>query len=164
MSDDDTALPASAARVQAALAERGLTNRIVTFDDSTRTSADAAAAIGTTVAQIAKSLIFRAKASDRPVLVIASGANRVDEKAVARIVGEKIGRADADFVRRHTGYAIGGVPPVGHATPPITLIDQDLRKFDEIWAAGGTPNAVFPLTPDQLVALTGGQVARIRKD
>jgi prolyl-tRNA editing enzyme YbaK/EbsC (Cys-tRNA(Pro) deacylase) len=108
--------------------------------------------------------VFRAKTSGRPVLVIASGANRVDEKKLGRLLGEKTGRADADFVRAKTGFAIGGVPPVGHAEPPVTLIDRDLLNFDEIWAAAGTPNAVFRLTPNDLVTMTGGQVTELRQD
>ena len=95
--------------------------------------------------------------------MITSGANRVDETAVAALIGEKIGRADADFVRTATGLAIGGVPPFGHDTPPVTLIDRDLLALDEIWAAAGTPNAVFRLTPRDLVALTGGRVAEIKQ-
>jgi prolyl-tRNA editing enzyme YbaK/EbsC (Cys-tRNA(Pro) deacylase) len=153
----------SARRVQAALAERGFDFQVREFPDSTRTSAEAAAAVGCAVGQIAKSLVFRAKESGRPVLVIASGANRVDEKAVAALLGEKIGRADADFVRDKTGFSIGGVPPVGHREAPAVLIDRDLMVHDEVWAAAGTPNAVFPLTPADLVALTGGQVADVKK-
>ncbi len=148
----------SALRVQAAL---GPGFQVMEFDAGTRTAADAAAAIGCTVAQIGKSLIFRATTSARPVLVVASGVNRVDEAAVSRVIGEPIGRADAAFVREKTGYAIGGVPPVAHATPPEVIIDEDLLRFTEIWAAAGTPNAVFRLTPPQLVDLTGGQIARI---
>ncbi|MCK5275370.1 MAG: YbaK/EbsC family protein [Alphaproteobacteria bacterium] len=131
------------------------------FPKSTRTAAEAAAAIGCEVAQIAKSLVFRARASGRPVLVIASGANRVDEKAVAALIGEKIGRADAGFVRAATGFAIGGVPPVGHDKPIETFIDEDILAFDAIWAAAGTPFAVFRLDPHSLAALTGGRVARV---
>ena len=154
-------LGASAARVQAILAAAGGDHRVVRFAATTRTAADAAAAIGTTVAQIAKSLIFRGKQSGSPVLVIASGVNRVDEAAVAALIGEPIGRADADFVRTHTCFAIGGVAPVGHLVPPITLIDQDLLGFEEIWAAAGTPNTVFRLAPGELVALTAGRVAAV---
>jgi prolyl-tRNA editing enzyme YbaK/EbsC (Cys-tRNA(Pro) deacylase) len=154
-------LGASAARVQAILAEAGGDHRVVRFAATTRTAEDAAAAIGTTVAQIAKSLIFRGKQSGSPVLVIASGVNRVDEAAVAALIGEPIGRADADFVRTHTGFAIGGVAPVGHLTPPVTVIDADLLGFAEIWAAAGTPNTVFRLAPGELVALTGGRVAAV---
>ncbi len=149
----------SALKVQAALGPRFT---VLEFDASTRTAADAAAAIGCTAAQIAKSLVFRS-ASGRSVLVIASGANRVDESKAAALVGERIGRADADFVRQATGFAIGGVPPVGHATAPIVLIDEALMSFDEIWAAAGTPNAVFRLTPADLVALTEGTIAPIAR-
>ena len=156
----------AAARVQALLKEMGLEAEVVEFAESTRSSAEAAAQVGCDVAQIAKSLVFRAKTSGRPVLVIASGANRVDEKAVEALLGEKIGKADADFVRDKTGYAIGGVAPVGHengghAAKPATFIDEDLLAFQAIWAAAGTPFAVFRLTPGDLVRLTGGQVARI---
>lgn len=141
----------------------GLNLVVREFSATTRTSAQAADAVGCAVAQIAKSLIFKTRETARPVLVIASGVNRVDEKAVSAIVGEKIERADPDFVRAHTGFAIGGVPPVGHAVPPITLIDRDLLHMPEIWAAAGTPNAVFRLTPDDLVRITGGQVAAVAK-
>ena len=151
----------AAARVQALLKEMGLEAEVIEFAETTRTSAEAAAQIGCSIAQIAKSLVFRAKASNRPVLVIASGVNRVDEKAVEALLGEKLGKADADFVRDKTGYAIGGVAPVGHATRPATFIDEDLLGFEVIWAAAGTPFAVFRLTPAELARLTGGQVARI---
>lgn len=147
----------TALRVQAALGE---SYQVLEFDASTRTAADAAAAVGCTVGQIAKSIIFKA-ASGRPVLVVASGDNRVATDKVAAAIGEKIGRADADFVRTRTGFAIGGVPPVAHAEPVITLIDQDLARFDRIWAAAGTPNAVFALTYADLVALTSGTVTDI---
>lgn len=154
-------LKPSAQRVQEALAVHGLGLEVREFPASTRTAEDAAAAIGCTVAQIAKSLIFRGKTSDRPVLVIASGANRVDEKKVSALIEEKIGKADAEFVRARTGFAIGGVPPVGHLEAPITVIDRDLLALEEIWAAAGTPNAVFRLTPGDLATLTGGQVAEV---
>ena len=148
----------SALKVQAALGDRF---QALEFDASTRTAADAAAAIGCTVAEIAKSLVFRAGPTGRPVLVIASGDKRVDEKKVAAAIGEPIARADAEFVRAATGYAIGGVPPVGHAIQPIALIDETLMAFTEIWAAAGTPNAVFRLTPSDLVELTGGRIAAV---
>lgn len=151
---------ASALKVQAAL---GPDYEVLEFDASTRTAADAAAAIGCTVAQIAKSLVFRAEASGRAVLVVASGVNRVDEAKVAALIGEKIGRADADFVRAKTGFAIGGVPPLGHAEPSATLIDDDLFALAEIWAAAGTPNAVFRLTPADLLRLTGGVRASVAR-
>jgi prolyl-tRNA editing enzyme YbaK/EbsC (Cys-tRNA(Pro) deacylase) len=149
----------SALKVQAAL---GPAFQVVEFEASTRTSEDAAAAIGCTVAEIAKSLVFKS-ASGGPVLVIASGVNRVDEKKVRALLGEKIGRADADFVREATGFAIGGVPPIGHAMPPVVLIDRDLERFSAVWAAAGTPNAVFRLTPQDLIRLTQGRVADIAK-
>jgi prolyl-tRNA editing enzyme YbaK/EbsC (Cys-tRNA(Pro) deacylase) len=149
----------SALKVQAVL---GVRFDVLEFDAGTRTAEDAAAAIGCEVAQIAKSLVFRA-ASGRPVLVVASGAHRVDEKTVAALVGEPITRANADFVRDATGFAIGGVPPVGHRTAPVALIDESLLAFEEIWAAAGTPNAVFRLTPADLMALTGGTVAAVKR-
>ena len=149
----------SALKVQAVL---GPEFQVLEFETSTRTSEDAAAAVGCTVPEIAKSLIFRA-ADGRPVLVIASGANRVDEKKVRALLGQKIDRADADFVRTATGYAIGGVPPVGHATPPTVLIDRDLLRLTAVWAAGGTPNAVFRIAPADLVRLTQARVADVAK-
>jgi len=150
---------ASALRVQEAL---GSTYQVVEFEESTGTSAEAAAAIGCTLAQIAKSLVFRS-ASGKSVLVVASGVNRVDEKKINQIIGEKIGRADPDFVREMTGYAIGGVAPIGHRTAPFVLLDADLQAISEIWAAAGTPNAVFKLTPAQLQSMTGGEYADIAK-
>lgn len=163
---DATAQPPlkdSARRVQQILAAAGFDFQVREFPASTRTSEEAAAAIGCAVAQIAKSLIFRARESGRPVLVMASGANRVDEKAVGRLLGEKLERADAEFVREKTGFAIGGVPPVGHRERPVAFVDADLLALPEIWAAAGTPSAVFRLTPQALVALTGGQVAALKK-
>ena len=156
-------------RVRAALRDAGLAAEIKEFDASTRTSADAAAAIGCTVAQIAKSVVFRAKASNRAVLVVASGINRVDEKKLNALLGEKVGKADADFVRAETGFAIGGVAPVGHAplgqsSRVAVYIDQDLNQYAEIWAAAGSPNAVFKLTPADLARLTGGTVASLKQD
>ena len=149
----------SALKVQGVL---GPDFQVLEFDASTRTSEEAAAAIGCTVAEIAKSLIFKA-ADGCPVLAIASGTNRVDEKKVRALLGQKIERADADLVRAATGYAIGGVPPVGHATAPIVLIDGDLQRFAWVWAAAGTPNAVFRITPADLIRLTEGRVADVAK-
>ena len=157
-------LKPAAERIQAALAEAGLQAKVQEFPESTRTAADAAAAIGCSVAQIAKSLIFKGRQSGRSILVVASGANRVEERKVAALVGEALEKADAAFVRSATGYAIGGVPPVGHVSPPITVIDEDLLQLDEIWAAAGTPNAVFALTPAALVTLTSGTVGTVRRD
>ncbi len=131
---------------------------VVELSQSTRTAADAAAAIGCTVAQIAKSLVFRGTQTDQPVLVITSGTNRVDEAKVAALVNEPIAKANAALVREHTGFAIGGVAPVGHPQPLRTFVDQDLLQYDEIWAAAGTPHAVFRLTPGELIQITGGNV------
>jgi prolyl-tRNA editing enzyme YbaK/EbsC (Cys-tRNA(Pro) deacylase) len=152
----------SADRVRQALAALGHEPEIRAFGATTRTSADAAAAIGCAVAQIAKSLVFRAVGANRAVLIIASGANRVDEALVSGAIGDRIAKADAGFVRDKTGFAIGGVAPVGHTEKPIILIDEDLLQYSEIWAAAGTPNAVFRLTPQALVAMTGGRVMAVK--
>ena len=159
-SDDLSALPDSARRVAMLLRERGHAGQVVMLPETGKTSAEAAAGLGCEVAQIAKSILFRRRDDDAPVLVVASGANRVDEKKVAAQVGE-IARADAKFVREKTGYAIGGVCPIGHATPPVTLIDADLLALDSLWAAAGHPHAVFNLSPQELVALTGAPVADV---
>jgi prolyl-tRNA editing enzyme YbaK/EbsC (Cys-tRNA(Pro) deacylase) len=127
------------------------------LDAAVRTSQQAADALGIEVGQIAKSVIFRRKSDEVAVLVVASGDRRVDEKKVALIVGP-IGRADADFVKSKTGFSIGGVSPIGHATPVVTLIDRDLFRFSEIWAAAGHPNGVFPMTPAELERMTGAPV------
>lgn len=150
----------SALKVQAVL---GPDFQVLEFEASTRTSQEAADAIGCTVAEIAKALIFKS-AEGRAVLVIASGVNRVDEKKVQTLLGQRIGRADADFVRDRTGFAIGGVPPVGHASRPVVLIDRDLERFPYVWAAGGTPNAVFRIAPADLIRLTQGKVADVAKE
>ena len=133
---------------------------VLEFDQPTASAAQAACAIGCTVAQIAKSLIF-ADADGDPILVIASGANRVDEARVGLILGTTIHRADADFVKRATGFSIGGVPPVGHPTQLTVVLDRTLQGLEEIWAAGGTPTSVFCLTPDQLTELTGGKFENV---
>lgn len=148
-------------KVRAALAERGFVADPVEFGTSTRTSADAAAAIGTSVAQIAKSLVF--VAGGEAVLVIASGANRVSTEKVSRLLNAAVSRADAELVRRATGYGIGGVPPVGHAQRLAIVLDEDLLGFDVVWAAAGTPNAVFPIAPAELVRVTDGRVADVRE-
>jgi Cys-tRNA(Pro) deacylase len=149
----------AAQRVQDALRGLGLDAEVLEFAEATRTSQEAAAAVGCEVGQIAKSLVFTA--GGRPVLAIASGSNRVDTAKLAAVAGGKVDRADADTVRAATGYAIGGVPPVGHATPLPVFIDEDLLRFPRIFAAAGTPNAVFPVTPADLVRITGGRVADI---
>lgn len=148
----------SALKVQAAL---GGSFEVLEFEASTRTAADAAEAIGCTVPQIAKSLVFRASESKRPVLVIASGSVRVDEAKVSVLLGEEIGRADAEFVRENTGFAIGGIPPVAHRVQPVVFVDETLLDYESIWAAAGTPNAVFRLSPDDLVRLSGGTISDI---
>ena len=145
------------------LRDAGVDARVVEFDQPTRTSAEAAIAIGCTVAEIAKSIVFRGAHSGQAVIVVASGDNRVSEAKVAKQVGEPLARADAEFVRAATGYAIGGVAPVGHAQPVKLLLDVDLRRFAIVWAAAGTPFSVFPVTPDQLRRLTGADWADVRQ-
>lgn len=154
------ALPESARRVALLLRECGHVKPVVMLPQTGKTSAEAAAGLGCSVAQIAKSILFRRREDDAPVLVIASGANRVDEGKVAHHVGP-IARADAKFVREKTGYAIGGVCPIGHVTAPVTLIDEDLLQLDSLWAAAGHPHAVFNLSPDELIVLTGAPVADV---
>lgn len=157
----DNPLSPSAQKVQNALAELGLSLQVVELPASTRTAVEAAQAIGCQVGQIVKSLVFKAKRSDRPILVVASGANRVDEKKVEALIGEPLGKAEADFVRQRTGFVIGGVPPVGHSEKLETFVDQDLLQYQEIWAAAGTPNAVFRLAPDDLIKMTGGRAVDV---
>ena len=153
---------ASMRRVAEALRERGVEAEVRELPDSTRTAPEAAAALGCDVAEIAKSLVFRAAESGEPVLVVASGADRVDEALLSEAVGEPIGKADADFVRERTGFGIGGVPPVGHAQPLSIFIEERMLQLERIWAAAGTPRAVFgPVTPDELVRLTGGRVVAV---
>ncbi len=139
----------------------GIDTEVVEFDQPTRTSAEAAEAIGCSVAEIAKSIVFRGKTSGQAVLVVASGDRRVSEKKVEAVLGERLSRADADFVRTATGYVIGGVAPLGHAQPVRLLLDEGLCRFATVWAAGGTPYSVFPLTPPQLQALTGAAWADV---
>jgi prolyl-tRNA editing enzyme YbaK/EbsC (Cys-tRNA(Pro) deacylase) len=153
-------LSTKAARVQAALEKANLVAEVKELSESTRTAAEAASALGCTVGQIAKSLIFTA-ASGEAILVIASGINRVNESKVKEIIGEPIKKATAEFVLEKTGYAIGGVPPVGHIETLKTLIDQDIFQYENIWAAAGTGHAVFCLTPADLERVTGGQVVSI---
>ena len=145
------------------LATLGHPHAPIWLEDSARTSAEAAAALGVAVGQIAKSVIFRRVEDDRAVLVVASGDKRVDEKKVTALVG-RIARADADFVKAKTGYSIGGVSPVGHATAPVVLVDRELSRFDVIWAAAGHPRGVFELSPAQLEALTGEVPSDVAQD
>lgn len=148
-----------AMRIQAIL---GNGFRVLEFEESTHSSAEAAAAVGCDVGQIAKSMVFRA-ADGSPVLVVASGANRVDEKKVAILLGQKIKRAEADYVLANTGTAVGGVSPVGHVTPPAIFLDRTLEQYETIWAAAGSPNAVFELSPADLVRLTSAAFTDIAK-
>lgn len=155
-------LQSSAQKVQEALTALGLTCQVVELPASTRTAQEAAQAIGCTAAQIVKSLVFRGIRTGKPILVLASGVNRVNEKRLSEWAREPIGKADADFVRRHTGFAIGGVPPVGYSAQIETYIDEDLFQCAEIWAAAGTPCAVFRLTPQDLQKIGQGAVIKIK--
>jgi len=154
-------LPESARRVQDALAALGSDARVREMPASTRTAAEAAQACGCAEGAIVKSLIFRGAETGQGVLVLTSGANRVHEKRLGRRLGEKLSRADADFVRAVTGYAIGGVPPLGHATQLRVVMDRDLDAYPQIWAAAGTPRAVFPTTPADLARLTGAETLEV---
>ncbi len=149
-------------RVAEKLAELGHPHNVVMLPVTGRTAADAAAALGVELGQIAKSIVFRRLSDAAAVLVVTSGDLRVDEKKVSVLVG-KVGRADADFVKASTGFSIGGVSPVAHTTPPVVLIDHELFRFDEIWAAAGHPHAVFPLSPDELVSLTDAPVEDVTR-
>ncbi|MDQ5890549.1 MAG: hypothetical protein QG604_423 [Candidatus Dependentiae bacterium] len=152
----------SAQSVQAALTKKGLSCTVVEMAASTRTAQDAATALGCEVAHIAKSLIFKTATTHRPVLVVASGPNRVDEKIIAFHVGEAIVKADAPFVREVTGFAIGGIPPIGHAQKiEHIFIDRDLLKFEMLWAAAGTPNAVFNIGTGDLVGMINGTIIAV---
>ncbi|NMG76606.1 YbaK/EbsC family protein [Aromatoleum diolicum] len=153
----------TALRTLQLLIDAGIDTQVVEFEQPTRTSAEAAAAIGCAVAEIAKSIVFRGRNSGRAIIVVASGDNRVSETKVAEKVEEPLVRADADFVRAATGYAIGGVAPIGHSQPVKVLLDKDLQRFETVWAAAGTPFSVFPLRPQQLQGLTGAEWADIRQ-
>jgi prolyl-tRNA editing enzyme YbaK/EbsC (Cys-tRNA(Pro) deacylase) len=152
----------SVKRVADALNAAGLEADIRELSDSTRTAEQAASALGTTVPRIVKSLVFLA--DDTPILALVSGSNRLDTERLGIALGKRISRADAASVRTATGFAIGGVPPLGHATPLDVLIDRDLLQFDVVWAAAGTPHAVFPIAPSDLVRATGGQVVDLKED
>lgn len=155
----------SVERVRAALLAAGHADTIVAFPAGTRTAADAAAAVGCDVAQIAKSIVFRAHGhgSARPALVITSGANRVDQKKAEAALATRLGKADGDWVRETTGFAIGGVAPVGHISPPLILLDEDLLALDPIWAAAGSPSHVFRTSAADLQRITGAIVAAVRQ-
>lgn len=153
-------LPEGTRRVAATLTASGHPHDVVMLPVTGRTAQDAADALGVELGQIAKSIIFRRRSDDAAVMVVTSGDRRVAEAKVTALVGE-VGRADADFVKAATGFSIGGVSPVAHAGPTVVLIDRDLFRFTEIWAAAGHPHAVFPLSPDELVELTGAPVADV---
>lgn len=155
-------LPEGVQRVAAVLEAKGHAHAPVMLDDAARTAQQAADALGVAVGQIAKSIIFRRRSDDMAVLVVTSGDQRVDEKKVEALVcpdGKRLGRADAEYVKARTGFSIGGVSPLAHTTPSLTLIDQSLFRFDEIWAAAGHPHGVFQLSPQELQGLTGAPVA-----
>lgn len=158
------AFSGSVGRVEAALAAHGLEGRILEVPDTARTAPEAAAAIGCSVAQIAKSLVFRGAQSGTAVLVVASGINRVDEARLASALGEAVQRPDAAFVRHATGFAIGGVAPLAHAAKLRTIIDRDLLALDPIWAAAGAPHAVFRLSARELIEITAGEIADVKLD
>ncbi|WP_179392666.1 YbaK/EbsC family protein [Sporosarcina sp. JAI121] len=155
-------LTASAQQVQEKLLELAHPNEVVKLTDSARTAQEAADTLECNVAQIAKSIIFKLKSTNQPLLVVASGINRINEEIIAQKLNVKLGKADADFVRESTGFVIGGVPPLGHKNPVQTLIDEDLFKYETIWAAAGHPKAVFQLTPDELEKMTKGQVISVK--
>lgn len=163
MSGPASELPASAARVAAAARDLGLAIEVTTMPASTRTAEEAAVACGCDVAAIVKSLVFRGRTSGRPYLLLVSGANRVDEKAVAVSIGEALKRTDADDVRALTGYAIGGIPPFGHLGPSTVFVDEDLLRQPQVWAAAGTPFAVFAVAPAALAEAVGGRVIRMTR-
>jgi len=159
---DQPRLSTSAQKVQDALVNRGFHLQVVELPQTTRTSKEAAQAIGCRVEQIAKSLIFKGKETSQPVLVIASGTNRVNEANLSARLGEMVEKPDADYVLLRTGFVIGGVAPLGHTQPLRTYVDEDLLQYEEIWAAAGNPFAVFQLTPEDLLAMTGGEVISVK--
>ena len=156
------ALSTTAQKVQDLLTSLGFNFTVIEFQESTRTAQEAAERAGCTLGQIIKSLIFKGKTTDKPILVLTSGANHVNEERISEYAGEPIGRADADFVRTVTGFAIGGVPPLGHAQKMETYLDEDLLQYTTVWAAAGTPNAIFELTPDALQKMTGGRTVKVK--
>jgi prolyl-tRNA editing enzyme YbaK/EbsC (Cys-tRNA(Pro) deacylase) len=162
--DGAKSLSASALRVQAALAAQGISAQVVEHESPARTAVEAATVLGCDVGQITKSLIFRGETSGAAVLALVSGANRVDTAKLAQHVGEPIGKADAAFTRAATGYAIGGIPPLGHPAPILTLFDDDLLKHAVVYPAGGTPHAMFAIDPQVLLKATGARLANVRQE
>jgi prolyl-tRNA editing enzyme YbaK/EbsC (Cys-tRNA(Pro) deacylase) len=155
-------LSPSAQKIQNLLNSLGYAYTVIEHTESTRTAQEAADRAGCELGQIVKSLIFRGKSSGKPILVLTSGANRVDEKRISRYAEETIGRADADFVRTVTGFAIGGVPPIGHAEKMETYLDEDFLSYQTIWAAAGTPNAIFELKTEDLQKMTNGKIVQVK--
>jgi len=153
---------ASVRRVREALAERGISPELVELQNTARSAKEAAEALGVRVEQIVKSLVFRGARSGQPVLVLASGPNRADEGLVSEPAGEPIEKADAAFVREKTGFAIGGVPPIGHAEPPVAFVDEDLLLYETVWAAAGHTHVVFGIAPERLPEIISGKVVRIK--
>jgi len=158
---NQTTLPRACLLLAEAAKHAGLDVEIRLMDASTRTAEEAAAACGCEVGQIVKSLVFQGKESGKPILLLVSGANRVKENAVARAIGEKIVRPDADFVRNKTGFAIGGIPPLGHSQPLETWFDKALLQYAVVFAAAGTPNAIFAVDPEKLLAASGGKAIAV---
>ncbi|PFH89057.1 YbaK/EbsC family protein [Bacillus sp. AFS088145] len=156
------ALKESAQNVQDLILELGYSNNVIELPNSARTAKEAADALNCEVAQIAKSIIFKIESSNSAVLVVASGINRVNEEKIEKILNDKLGKADADFVREQTGFVIGGVSPIGHKNQIMTFIDEDLLQYKEVWAAAGHPKAIFQLTPNELIEMTKGKVIKIK--
>ena len=157
-------LSKSAQKGQDALTKLDNAYEVIEAAESTRTAEEAAARVGCSVGQIVKSLVFKGKKSGKAILILTSGANRVDVKRIAAYAQEKIGRADPDFVRERTGFAIGGIPPLGHLHPIETYVDEDLLNFEEIWAAAGTPKAVFKMRASELEKMTGGKIIQVKQE
>jgi prolyl-tRNA editing enzyme YbaK/EbsC (Cys-tRNA(Pro) deacylase) len=159
---DQKLLSPSAQKIQDRIRSLGYEYTVIEHAESTRTAQEAADRAGCELGQIVKSLIFKGKESGKPILVLTSGANRVDEKRISEYAGESIGRADADFVRTVTGFAIGGVPPFGHAQTMEAYLDEDFLQYETIWAAAGTPNAIFEVKTSDLQKMTDGKVVRVK--
>ena len=154
----------SAQKIQNILRQLGSDYKVIEFTESTRTAQEAADRVGCQLGQIVKSLIFKGRSSNKGILVLTSGLNRVDENKISQYAGESIGRADPEFVRTVTGFSIGGVPPVGHVQPLETYIDEDLLQYTDVWAAAGTPNAVFQMPSSDLVRITNGKIMRVKPE
>jgi prolyl-tRNA editing enzyme YbaK/EbsC (Cys-tRNA(Pro) deacylase) len=155
-------LSSSAQKIQDILDGLGSNYKVIEFSESTRTAQEAADRVSCRLGQIVKSMIFRGQTTNKAILVLTSGSNRVDEKKISQYAGETVTRASPDFVRMMTGFAIGGVPPIGHAQPLETYLDEDLLQYPIVWAAAGTPNAVFELVSSDLVKITHGRIVRVK--